>query len=252
MRLLLLTFYTILFSCSPKQKINKQSYKIDSELQNDTNLSFGSQNPQTFDSEILETFVDSLNIGVKGKCKIELIRHRIYNDMFVIVKFYTKGRIPAKHSDVWMNTNLYVYQINTFGELFPSITDFNNDNFNDITFISGEAARGANEIRRLLIYDDDKSELISIVNSEDYPNMLYNNELDCIDAFLVYGGFSTVFLKIHGDMLKEFASVDIFDGLKVTIYDKNGIGEVIYNDTTFGNSDIRFKNFRPLKEYGSD
>jgi|GEM_PF-3022693 len=139
MRLLLLTFYTILFSCSPKQKINKQSYKIDSELQNDKNLSFGSQNPETFDSEILETFVDSLNIGVKGKCKIELIRHRIYNDMFVIVKFYTKGRIPAKDSDVWMNTNLYVYQINTFGELFPSISDFNNDNFNDITFISGEA-----------------------------------------------------------------------------------------------------------------
>jgi len=34
-----------------------------------------------------------------------------------------------------------------------------------------------------------------MVNAEEYPNMLYNKELDCIDAFLIHGGTSTVFFK---------------------------------------------------------
>ena len=131
----------------------------------------------------------------------------------------------------------------------PNISDFNNDNFNDITIISGTAARGANEIRRLFIYDNQKQELISIVNSPDYPNMLYNKELDCIDAFLVYGGCSTVFLNIDGDSLKRFASVELFDGLTVSTYDRKGKEKIIMTDKTNKAGYIRYKNFRPLKEY---
>ena len=118
----------------------------------------------------------------------------------------------------------------------------------DITFISGTAARGANEVRRLFIYDDQNKELISIVNSEDYPNMLYNKELDCIDAFLVYGGCSTVFLNIEGDSLKQFASVELNDGLTVSTYDQNGKQKIIKRDKTNKAGFVRYKNFRPLKE----
>ena len=147
-----------------------------------------------------------------------------------------------------MVQNNYSYETTIMG-FEPNISDFTNDGFNDITFISGTAARGANEIRRLFVYDGQKKELIPIINSEDYPNMLYNKELDCIDAFLVYGGCSTVFLNISGDRLKEFARVDLSDGLTVTVIDKKGKEKIILKDKTNEAGYIRYKRFKPLKAY---
>ncbi len=80
--------------------------------------------------------------------------------------------------------------------------------------------------------------------------MLYNKELNCIDAFLVYGGCSTVFLKIKRDSLIEFASVELMDGLTVKTY-KNGTERIIFQDTSNKAGYIRYKNFKPLKEYES-
>lgn len=194
-------------------------------------------------TEIIETFTDSLNIGEKGKCKIELIKHRVFDNTYIIVKFYTMGPY------YWYIQNTYLYKCDALMDLTPNISDFNNDKFNDITFISATAARGANEVRRLFIYDDYEKKLISIVNSEDYPNMLYNKELDCIDAFLVYGGCSTVFLKINGDSLKEFASVELMDGMTVKEIDKNGKESIIFHDRKNKDEFIRFKSYKPLKKY---
>lgn len=194
-------------------------------------------------TEIIETFTDSLNIGEKGKCKIELIKHRVFDNTYIIVKFYTMGPY------YWYIQNTYLYKCDALMDLTPNISDFNNDKFNDITFISATAARGANEVRRLFIYDDYEKKLISIVNSEDYPNMLYNKELDCIDAFLVYGGCSTVFLKINGDSLKEFASVELMDGMTVKEIDKNGKESIIFHDRKNKDEFIRFKAYKPLKKY---
>ena len=86
-------------------------------------------------------------------------------------------------------------------------------------------------------------------NSENYPNMLYNKELNCIDAFLVYGGSSTVFLRISGDSLKEFASVEAMDGVTVKEIDRNGKEKIIFQDTKNKAAYIRFKTYKPLKEY---
>jgi hypothetical protein len=58
------------------------------------------QNLDTAKTAIIETFVDSLNIGVKGKCKVELIKHRVYDDIFVIIKFYIKGRNTTKGRNI--------------------------------------------------------------------------------------------------------------------------------------------------------
>ena len=68
-----------------------------------------------------------------------------------------------------------------------------------------------------------------------------------IFAFLVYGGCSTVFLKIQGDRLKEFASVELFDGLTVTEYDKTGKEKIILRDSTNKAGYIRYKNYKPSK-----
>ena len=242
--------FAILLSCNSKQEAKKAIDIADTiEIINNKISPVDEQNVDTSKTEIIEIFIDSLNIGEKGKCKIELIKHRVYDDIYVIIKFYIKGRNTIKDPETWMIQNNYSYETDALMGFEPNISDFNNDNFNDITFISGTAARGANEVRRLFIYDDQKQELISIVNSQEYPNMLYNKELDCIDAFLVYGGCSTVFLNIDGDSLKKFASVELDDGLTVSTYNRNGKEKIIMTDKTNKAGYIRYKNFKPLKEY---
>ena len=250
MKILTLLFLTILISCNSKHDAEKAINKTDTTkiATNETVLS-EQQNTDTPKTEIIETFVDSLNIGEKGKCKVELIKHIVYDDIYVIIKFYIKGSNTIKDPKTWMIQNNYSYETTALNGFEANISDFNNDGFNDITFISGTAARGANEVRRLFIFDQQKQELISMINSQDYPNMLYNKELDCIDAFLVYGGCSTVFLNIDGDSLKEFASVDLDNGLTVSTYDRNGKEKIIMTDKTNKADYIRYKNFKPLKEY---
>lgn len=81
-------------------------------------------------TEIIEIFADSLNIGQKGENKIELIRHRVLEDYYVIVRFYqrwTKG---------WRLQNTYLYECNIWRDLDPEIADFNNDKFNDVLYFS--------------------------------------------------------------------------------------------------------------------
>jgi len=243
-------FLIILLSCNSKYEAEKAINKTDTtKIPTNQTLLSKPQNTDTSKTEIIDTYVDSLNIGETGRCKVELIKHRVYDDIYVIVKFYIKGRNTIKDTETWMIQNNYSYETTALMGFEGNISDFNNDGFNDITFISGTAARGANEVRRLFIFEQQKQELISIVNSQDYPNMLYNKELDCIDAFLVYGGCSTVFLNIEGDSLKEFASVELFDGLTVTTYDKKGKEKIIKKDKTNEAGYIRYKSFNPLKEY---
>ena len=247
----------IFLSCQPNQEPKQPIDKSDttetanSKIIPGNNPFITNQNLDTAKTAIIETFIDSLNIGVKEKCKVELIKHRVYDDIFAVIKFYVKDRNTTKDTEHWMNTNTYSYEATAMMGFEPVISDFNNDNFNDITFISGTAARGANEVRRLFIYDNQNKNLVSIVNSEDYPNMLYNKGLDCIDAFLVYGGCSTIFLNIEGDSLKMFASVELSDGLIVRTYDKYGNEKIIKEDNTNKAGYIRYQNFNPLIEYDS-
>lgn len=190
-----------------------------------------------------EYFADSLNVGRKSNNKIELSLFRMDDSIFVVINFY------SKQNEKWVLKNKYEFGKDGITRLDTKLSDFNNDGLNDMTYISAVAARGANEVRRLFIYDKDNDQLTLMKNSENYPNMLYNKELDCIDAFLVYGGCSTVFLKISGDSLKEFASVELFDGLYVRTYDELGKEKFIYEDTSYKGHYERYKNYNPLKEY---
>lgn len=193
--------------------------------------------------EIYETFIDSFNIGRKGKCKVEIVKLFEFGEKHTNIDFYTKN------NSKWIIQNHYSFINDAITGLDTNISDFNNDKFNDMTFVSATAARGANEVRRLFIYNDQKQKLISIVNSEDYPNMLYNKQLDCIDAFLVYGGCSTVFLKIASDSLQKFARVESFEDLTVSTYNKKGLEKIILKKIGVNESYVRYKNFRPLKKY---
>ena len=250
MKFHILIFFIVLLSCNSKHEKAKitvipKTYKHTNEEISHAN----NHNSNNLNTEIIETFIDSLNIGEKRKCKIELIKFRIYYENYVLIKFYIKGKNTLKSHPTWMIQNTYFYETNALMGFEPNISDFNNDKINDITFISGNAARGANEVRRLFIYNPKKQELISIVNSEDYPNMLYNKELDCIDAFLVHGASTTVFAKISGDSLKTFANVqNSIDFHTINIIDKNGIESELYRVKSKEDY-IRHKNFKPLIEY---
>lgn len=196
-------------------------------------------------AEIVETFTDSLNIGEKGSSRIHIIKHRVCNDTYLVIKFY------IKQAGQWLLQNTYRYETNALTGLQPDISDFNNDQLNDITIISATAARSANEVRRLFIYDPQAKQLVSVVNAEDYPNMRYNPELDCIDAFLIHGGSSTIFAKIKGDSLKTFAGIHSDNYRTVYKTDAQGNEQLIRKDTIVNPGDIyiRYKNFNPLREY---
>ena len=80
---------------------------------------------------------------------------------------------------------------------------------------------------RLLIYNKERDELVHIRNSEDYPNLEYNKQLDCVDAWLFHGASTTVFLRIEGDMLRRFTSVDTGAERLVKVFDKDGKERVL-------------------------
>lgn len=225
-----------LLSCQNRQDKNAKSNSDNKQI----NL-IETIPTDTFQLE--EVFIDSTNIGRKNLNKVEVFKYRTIDSNYVDIKFYTK------HADNWkLIQTLHFLKDGVIG-CDTKLSDFNNDGLNDMTIVSAVAARGANEIRRLFIYDKTKDKLIEMKNSENYPNMLYNKDLNCIDAFLVYGGSSTVFLRISGDSLKEFASVEALDGLTVREIEKNGKEKIIFQDMTNKASYIRFKTYKPLTEY---
>ena len=194
--------------------------------------------------QIEEFFVDSLNIGRKKFNKIELFRYSGSDSFYVIIKFYSKSK-----GKTWTLKQTFEFRKDDIIGCDTRLLDFNNDGLKDMTYISDVAARGANEVRRLFIYDKNKDKLVYMKNSEDYPNMLYNKKLNCIDAFLVYGGCSTIFLKIKGDSLIEFAAVELQDGLRVYEIDSKGNRKIIRHEADTKMYYVRFTNYKPLKPY---
>lgn len=191
-----------------------------------------------------ERFTDSTNIGIKGQYKIEL---NSYNNMD---STYVEIKLSEKQYNYWLQKQKIVLPKDGVVSCDPKIIDFNNDKLNDFTFISSIAARGANEIRTLLIFEKATGKLKLITNSNNYPNLQYNEVLNCIDTWMVYGGTSTVFLKIDQDSLREFAGVELYDGYReIYLVDKKGKHKTLKKEKI---KDLevytRFKNFNPLIE----
>lgn len=242
---LLTVFALVVVSCQPQQaqKTNNSAEKKADSLTN----SLVNQNSAEKDAESLEireSVVDDLKIGIPRKNKIELKVFEASNENFVEIKFYSLN----KNNKWQLKQNL---KLTKYGglELDMQIKDFNNDGFNDVTFVSGIAARGANEIRELLIYDKKTDNLIHIKNSSDYPNLKYNKRLNSLTAQRFYGGTSTDFIRIKGDILEEFASVESLGTERVVyLIDESG-KKTILRKYKINEDEIleRFKNFNPLE-----
>lgn len=238
---ILILIIPYIHSCQPNKSKEKTSQDlIDS-------VSFKNLDPpqtSTFfqDSILQEYFVDSTEIGVKGKNKIELFQYR--NDsVYAVINFY------SKEDSLWEIKNTFTFLKDGITSLETSVSDYTGNGFKDATFKSSIAGRGANEIRTLLIYNTKEDNLTHIKNSDIYANLQYNKDLKCIDAFNVYGGSMSYFLNIVGDSLKPFASVELYEGLTISEYDKNGKETVIHSDTSIKHSYGRYKSYNPLIEY---
>jgi len=191
-----------------------------------------------------ESFVDSTTIGIKGKYKVELYSYNNMDSTYVEIK------LSEKQSNHWLQKQKIVLPKDGVVSCDPKTIDFNNDKLNDFTFKSSIAARGANEIRTLLIFEKTTGKLKLITNSNNYPNLQYNEVLNCIDAWMVYAGSSTVFLKINHDSLREFAGVELYDGYReIYLVDKKGKHKTLKKEK-IKDSEVytRFKNFNPLIE----
>jgi len=192
----------------------------------------------------IEQFSDEKRIGRRGKNKIEMRCYSRGSERFAEIKFYTRSEYGA-----WFQTQSFKFEKDGVTDCDPTIEDFNNDGLKDFTYQSNVAARGANEVRKLFIYDKKLDELVYIQNSEDYPNLAYNKTLHCVDSFVVTGTTETVFLRIEGDKLREFASVD--NGLErvVTVTDSRGKSRILrrqkYNTNDFGEVFRRFYTYNP-------
>ncbi len=241
MRYLIILFSALCFvNCnkSTEQDIKKNEIKTPKVLAKENRIS---PNLQPIDT--LEIFKDSLSFGNKKKSKIVIIKIGNEDSTFVNIHLY------RKHENKWIiSDSLTLGNIN-FPKLHPEIIDFNNDAFNDIIFTSGTAARGGNNVQTLVLYSPKEKSLKWIKNSENFPNLMYNKKLDCIDACILTGGETTYFLKIKNDSLKEFANVDHRDGnITVEILDENGKWKEIKRLKSKSKDMKRFINYNPIEE----
>ncbi|MEN5310294.1 hypothetical protein ABE425_22625 [Chryseobacterium cucumeris] len=200
-----------------------------------------------------EKFVDSLNVGRKGKTKVEFekFRHIKNGDVFVTLNVYDLKDIwvESKGSmfDTWELKNTFKFIKDGVTGLDVQIGDFNNDGFNDVTYQSGIAGRGGNIVMTLFVYDPENKDFIHIKNSESYPNLTYNPKLNCINSLILTGSTITSFLTIRKDSLQEFARVDVSDKIVVEEKDSTGKFKVIEEKVFKGNDKDLYKVFRNYK-----
>lgn len=172
---------------------------------------------ENLDETRIEYFIDEKRIGRRGKNRIEIRCFSPGANRFADIKFYSRTEY-----DAWVEIQRFRFEKDGVTGCDPIVEDFNNDGLKDFTFQSAVAARGANEVRKLFIYDKENDELVYIQNSEDYPNLAYNKKLNCVDAWAFTASTTTIFLRIDGDMLREFASVSTGLERIVTVTRKDG------------------------------
>lgn len=191
--------------------------------------------------DTIEFYSDSTTFGIETKSKIDI--YKIVTNQNTFIKVF----LFKKDTNLWILNDSLIVDGDFINKLNYEISDFNNDNSNDLLFVSGTAARGGNVIQTLVLYSDEKLKWIK--NSENYPNLMYNKKLDCIDALILTGGNTTYFLKIENDSLKEFARVDQRDKLITSeILEKNGKWKEISIKKDYSEDIKRFINYNPIQE----
>ncbi|WP_276484230.1 XAC2610-related protein [Paraflavitalea pollutisoli] len=190
---------------------------------------------------IAETFTDSLRIGSKKHNKVELVNYRQGDTAWVTIKFY------SRRDTGWLLKNEFNQDGVYAGVSDPTVLDYNNDRFNDLRYFIGTGARGGNSFYEMFLYDQAGDQLKILKGADDYPNINYNKTLNCLESLALTGSCTTSFLRISGDSVVEFASVDV-DGRQITVQelDKDGQMKTTLEKKSSLLCPVKVKNFKPL------
>lgn len=191
----------------------------------------------------VDFFSDSVKFGLKEKNRLDIFKIGTKDNTIIKVFLFEKNK------KTWQLKDSLLLSGERIEDLKTEIKDFNNDNFNDVIFTSGMSTRGGNIVQTLILYSPKDKSLNWIKNSENYPNLMYNKKLDCVDALILTGGETTYFLKIKNDSLKEFANVDHRDGnITAEVLDENGKWKEIKSIKDKSQEMKRFMNYNPIDE----
>lgn len=197
----------------------------------------------TTEDEFIEVFADDSKIGRKGKNKVEILCFDRGKDRVAEIRFYT-----LRSDDSWEKRQSFEFVKASAPPCDPEIRDLNNDGFNDFTYWSDSAARGSNELRTLFVYNKKTDKLVHIINSNEYPNLEFNPRSNSLTAWQFHGATTTVFLRIDGNKLNEFASVGTGSQLVARVIANDGSERVVWRED-MPEDDIytRYQTFDPPK-----
>lgn len=232
-----------LFSCT-----NRTSVGSHSDIQNTTNQTVV-HDYQNGDVNASYLFVDSTNVGQKGKYKITV------EGLIDGAKMDLKMNLSEKTPTGWKTVQEITETVLDLSDPDIELADINNDGFMDLRFKNMLAGNGYNELRKHYVFDKSNMQLKPITNSDNYPNLYYDPDLDCVVSYAVSGGYSSTFLVLEADSLREFASIVLSDNQRtVSTRNKQGVITILdksdYNldrpdaDLTYGQY-----NYLSLKKY---
>lgn len=196
-------------------------------------------------TEVLESYSDTIELKKGGFYIVDLtrVKSKEHNGHLVNVTFthdLGNGGILIDAYDIDKDPVIGCE---------PNKYDYNGDGHLDYSFVSNMAARGANEVRTIFIFDPNKNSFIHIKNSEQYPNLTFNPKLKCLDALAFHGGTTQSFLRLESDSLILMYTIDVHGKERVLSKYENGKQISREVDTIQDIGFPRYISFEPFEEY---
>ena len=202
---------------------------------------FGATN---LSAQNVQRFSDSQTFVKAGRYKINVVQKNSAEFSTVYFMMYKK----SKSSWIKIQEGNFRKE-SSFPLTVDTSEDLNNDGYGDLKISFAQAVRGSNSIEKVLMFDPRKQQLVEILNSQEYPNLHYNQSRNCLSSYAFYGGTSTYFLKIKKNMLEEFGRVDYSNDTVQSFRIING-KEILLQKRSYKSTDaaVFFSDFDPLKE----
>lgn len=190
-----------------------------------------------------QKFSDSKTVIKNNQYKLDVVQKNLNEDALVSFSLFKK--VNKK----WIKLQDYRFKKQNFFLSVDTSEDLNNDGYKDVKISFAQAARGANEVNRLFVFDPKSQKLIDMENSADYPNLHYNEKRDCVTSDIFYGGSATYFLKIKKNKLEPFGKVEFYND-SISSYKIVKGKEILLKKQAY-DSDAGatfFSNFDPIEE----
>ncbi|SKB66163.1 hypothetical protein SAMN05660477_00567 [Soonwooa buanensis] len=190
-----------------------------------------------------QKFSDSKTVIKNNQYKLDVVQKNLNEEALVSFSLFKK--INKK----WIKLQDYRFKKQNFFLSVDTSEDLNNDGYKDVKISFAQAARGANEINRLFVFDPKSQKLIDMENSADYPNLHYNEKKDCVTSDIFYGGSATYFLKIKKNKLEPFGKVEFYND-SISSYKIVQGKEILLKKQAYDSDQgaTFFSNFDPVEE----